>query len=899
MNREDFEEKFESLTSFAPLPWQTRLYFEFFERQQIPDSVDIPTGLGKTAVVALWLIAIRAGLAVPRRLIYVVDRRAVVDQATRFVEQLREMAALPDGGQLPISTLRGQHADNREWLDDPARPAIVVGTVDMIGSRLLFEGYGVSRKMRPYHAAMLGADTLVVLDEAHLLPPFERLLSSIEQRQAGALGAKRADDRALIPRLRLLSLSATGRANDGVLFALQEADFSGDNPAARITRQRLNAKKTLVLAECNRGELVQTLVDKAWALSDSAKSAARYLVFCDVRKDAEAVRAALQKKIDTAGPEHQPDVELLVGGRRGYERRAAENRLESMGFIDGKNTAQGARFLVATSAGEVGVDMDADHMICDLVAWDRIVQRLGRVNRRGDGDARIFVFDAGLPNLKFTDVEKRRETLMMRQVRALLATLPTLEEGCDASPDALRTLKQNVDDDLVQIISEASTPTPWRPALTRPLLDAWAMTSLPQHTGRPEVAPWLRGWTNDDPQTAVVWRAHLPVPDEAEKARRWERDVTDYFEAAPAHVLEKLETETFRATQWLSTRAKKLHKALVNRKKREDAPTDPEREILSAGEIVAMTLSSAGDRVKTYSLQALNDFDKKRLERELIDKTLVVDARIGGLSAEGMLAAKQDGGPEWLAKTWLADRQPLDSERAPTWRVQKGPQGEDWTPPSGWQAVYRCVLKRNADGDVVESLDVYKLRHSQSTEEARALATHNQSLKEHQNRAERQAGLLAEGLGLPERYAAILQRAARLHDEGKQADRWQNAFNAPRDGTTYAKTTGPVNVHMLDGYRHEFGSLHYLGDRIDDLNEADRDLVLHLIAAHHGNARPTISTRGCDHAPPSLLEQQAGAVAKRFARLQRRWGPWGLAWWETLLRAADQQASRLDQKEAG
>lgn len=44
---------------------------------------------------------------------------------------------------LPISTLRGQFVDNRDWLADPAAPAIVVGTVDMIGSRLLFMGYGV------------------------------------------------------------------------------------------------------------------------------------------------------------------------------------------------------------------------------------------------------------------------------------------------------------------------------------------------------------------------------------------------------------------------------------------------------------------------------------------------------------------------------------------------------------------------------------------------------------------------------------------------------------------------------------------------------------------------------------------------------------------------------------
>ena len=68
-------------------------------------------------------------------------------------------------------------------------------------------------------------------------------------------------------------------------------------------------------------------------------------------------------------------------------------------------------------------------------------------------------------------------------------------------------------------------------------------------------------------------------------------------------------------------------------------------------------------------------------------------------------------------------------------------------------------------------------------------------------------------------------------------------------------------------------------------------LALHLVAAHHGWARPVISTSGSDD-PPSVLEERARDVTLRFARLQKQWGPWGLAWLEALLRAADQQASR-------
>ena len=160
--------------------------------------------------------------------------------------------------------------------------------------------------------------------------------------------------------------------------------------------------------------------------------------------------------------------------------------------------------------------------------------------------------------------------------------------------------------------------------------------------------------------------------------------------------------------------------------------------------------------------------------------------------------------------------------------------------------------------------------------------------------------------------AEALALAALLHDEGKRASRWQRAFRAHRDAKRYglsgplAKTLGPIDQAILDGYRHEFGSLAIFEPgndrakqlptevrrRIDDLPEDWRDLVLHLIAAHHGQARPVIETRGCEDAPPTALQERARDVALRFARLQKHWGPWGLAWWESLLRAADQQASR-------
>ena len=159
---------------------------------------------------------------------------------------------------------------------------------------------------------------------------------------------------------------------------------------------------------------------------------------------------------------------------------------------------------------------------------------------------------------------------------------------------------------------------------------------------------------------------------------------------------------------------------------------------------------------------------------------------------------------------------------------------------------------------------------------------------------------MARTLELPEPYAKALRLAGRRHDEGKRAERWQRAFNAPRD-CIYAKTKGPINQHLLDGYRHEFGSLPYVESdpEFQALPLDFQDIALDLVASHHGGARPVISIRGCEDAPPSALQARAREVALRFARLQKRWGPWGLAWWEALLRAADQQASRENDAQAG
>jgi CRISPR-associated endonuclease/helicase Cas3 len=144
-----FVAAFAALTGHTPMRWQQRL-FDLLPRGCLPDAIDLPTGLGKTSVMAIWLLAQAfrgTGSVLPRRLIYVVDSRVVVDQATSEAEriaaalarndaiasELRNGLGLRPEQNLLISTLRGRRADDREWTYDAAAPAIVVGTIDMIG----------------------------------------------------------------------------------------------------------------------------------------------------------------------------------------------------------------------------------------------------------------------------------------------------------------------------------------------------------------------------------------------------------------------------------------------------------------------------------------------------------------------------------------------------------------------------------------------------------------------------------------------------------------------------------------------------------------------------------------------------------------------------------------------
>ena len=907
----------------APFPWQIDLLRRFLRSEPV-SALDVPTGLGKTAMMAVWLVARALGATLPRRLVYVVDRRAVVDQATEVAESIRTWVqseravanALGLGDRpLSISTLRGQHVDNREWLEDPSAPAIVVGTVDLIGSRLLFEGYRCSRRLRPYHAALLGADALIVLDEAHLVPAFEAMVRAATEDMSLKPQPTRLK---VVPRSRMISLSATGRS---ATHALQLSDA---DRAHAVVKRRLDAKKRVYIAEpVDADGFADALARTAWELVSSGQRASRVLVFVDSRRTASEVCSAIESHAHGDGKASKVEIEteLFVGERRVAEREEAARRLAELGLLAGSKSAPDKPvFVVATSAGEVGVDLDADHAVLDLVEWERMVQRLGRVNRRGECAADVRIVPAALdaktkealekhekiqaqsaeedetedeeadeddedeseevkPPKRLKDDERARVDRWTRRKATLSAirNLPSSDGAYDASPRALSRLKE----ENTVLVEAGSSPAPLHPELTRAVLQSWSMTSLEEHTGRPDVRPWLRGWVEEVAQTTVVWRTWLPS----------QADAAVFFDAAAIETAETLESDSTIVLDWLFKRVKQVAKSMsANDEERGDAETT-KRAPLAPDDVVMYVLDQ---RCRGWTLAALSALEKKErddLLREVFGATIVVDTRLGGLTDSGLLDPKSEQATDVSesAKVQLP------------FRVREMEQLGSLTSEGKWRIEATFVSRTNDEGEPVAWLVVETDPGQQATTADGRSTGREQRLDEHQAFAERHARKIGEGVGLLPEHIDLLTLAAVLHDEGKKAERWQRAFRAPEEKRPLGKTTSRPIQSILAGYRHELGSLIRAerDPRVVALSPEARDLVLHLIAAHHGFARPILRTDGCEDAPPSALVERARAIALRFARLEKQWGPWGLAWWETLLRAADQGASRENDERGG
>jgi len=869
-----FGKAFKALTGHPPFPWQERL-FRKFERGEIPSSCNLPTGLGKTNVIAVWLIAWKKyPQKMARRLVYVVNRRTVVDQTTNEAIKLRDNARKIGIDNLAISTLRGQFADNREWSADPARPAIIVGTVDMIGSRLLFSGYGLGFKSRPLHAGFIGQDALLVHDEAHLEPAFQDLITDIEKEQERE---RKLGGDLPWPKLGVMALSATARNSEKDGETDEPFELTSDeksppeelpNPATEPIHhvwRRLKAKKRLRLKEADDdGKIAEEIAERALKLQKDDQGTdtnAAVLIFVRTLDDVKKVCNRLTNKKDGVPEDH---IQQLTGTMRGLERdRMADPRRPDASRVfvrflrppkpDAPEDEQwktipmpGTVYLVCTSAGEVGVDISADHLVCDLSTFESMAQRFGRVNRYGDRD------DTRVDVVHPKTFDEKDKLAPARQ-----ATLRLLEQlHGDASPQALSKLD-------AEKRKGAFAPEPTILPATDILFDAWTLTTIRDRMpGRPPVEPYLHGLAEWEPsRTSVAWRQEVErITDEL---------IEHYGDDFPQVLLEDY---PLRPHELLNDTSERVFKALEAIAKR----TDDSRPVWIVNEHGEVDVSSLGKLLGP---------EKKRVIDRISDCTILLPPAVGGLS-DGMLDGTSKNADD------VADMPEHPSER----RIRKLRVGsdelDDASEIEGMRLVRSIELDPDEEDEAAQRVwEWYKLKPLEDTRIAQKPVKLDTHVADVEDRAQR----IVEGLSLPKDIAGAVVLGAKLHDHGKRRERFQITLGNRRYPDLLLAKSDRKGARLPEPFRHEFVSLADAADdtEVQKLSPPMQDLVLHLIAAHHGRARPHFPAHEAfdPDSTPADVEAWTIETPRRFARLQRRYGRWGLAYLESLLRAADWAAS--------
>jgi CRISPR-associated endonuclease/helicase Cas3 len=953
--------------NYEPFPWQQQLAAEVLETGRWPDLVDVPTGLGKTSMldIAVFIMAASADNGHcgggRRRIFFVVDRRLVVDEAFEHACNLvGAIAGAPDSGILrdvadglrslrgadavadpiAVTRMRGGTTWASSWVDRPDQPTIVIGTIDQVGSRLCFRGYGTRDQRKPMDAALMGMDSLILVDEAHLATA---LLTTV--RRAFELDGEPFH----APRASIVSLTATPQHTGSKVMEFDVTAHQRDEVAWR----RLAAAKRLVLADAEPKKLATILADRLIA-ELASRPGGRGMVVCNTIRTARQVHEAVLAKLPKSGLSLAADTdgapvtpELLIGRTRPVDRdHRLRGLLRRFGVSRSRDEDSTVDILVATQTVEVGANLDVDVLVTESAPFDALVQRIGRLNRLG-----LSTLD---PIAVVVHDGQDKDPIYGPPRAAAWAELKDLmpdgtrPDGLLASPLALRELTTAVD------TRTASSRPPDAPILTAPILRAWAQTS-PRPDVDPPVGPYLHGLDTHADVVTLVWRDDIFVEDSDDQTSQGR------LEALPQVAAESVDVPFRAAISWLTGSAEQ-HVADIDTYSEPWAGTETvetSQPILRMqdgtwlqirasdarpGDVLVLPSERGGlDQFGWNPLSTSPVFDVRDVAT-LVSRdgraALRLDQRTCGRVLDSPTSATMTAIESAIGELQKAfepsDLRDMETGTEISALVDKtlsalaSAARTDEVRPQ-----YRDLIDRLTKAEVeVTQVDQGQLllrtrsldRGDEASDDESTGSSISQQpvlLHEHHKSVGRRVRAISDALGFG-RLTELLVFAAEHHDLGKLDPRFQAAL---REGDTFLAEVSDETLAksgldprsaaarrarkrsgLPEGFRHETWSASLAEKllRARGVPDADIELVSHLVATHHGYCRPYFepvldpAPRQLDYAAAectvsTITTTTASAdlsSVSRFDRLNRRYGYWGLALLETIVRCADQTCSR-------
>ena len=627
-----FQDFFKALHGHSPFRWQSRLAKKACNGDW-SDFIKLPTSSGKTACIdiAVFSLAYQASrqkyagevITAPRRIFFVVDRRVIVNEAfqraTKICDHLetvfqqsdladpafpvaawlQSLTDHPKAPPLDCFELRGGIYRDDAWVRSMLQPTILTSTVDQIGSRLLFRGYGVSDRNLSIHAALTANDSLVILDEAHCSKPFSQTLEAIARYRDANLknnSTPRWSEQSVASPFGFTQMTATpdASADDTTVFELEPDDYNADP----LLKQRHYCSKPVQLVECNakgaqqNAKLAKELVAQAKLLASPAeesgdKPCRRIAIVVNRVACAQEAYRLLQK-------EFGDQVDLMIGRMRPFDRDVLTDKLQKA-FRSDPNRAEdqdtSPRFVVATQCLEVGADFDFDGLVSQCASLDALRQRFGRLNRLGlPGQSHsrgVIVMATGDLNPKTPDPiygEALPNTWnWLTQCTQCSHHSPSDEapkDGHDSPSDESPNVAHSGQDITGTVMTKLLTTTfvdfgitamdalltqaranpeapnltaesPNAPVLMPAHLDILCQTA-PKPAIEPDIATFLHGPNRGVAEVRVCWRADLPEQSRDLRNEDWAREARKTVAVCPPSVAEVMSVPLARFRAWLN-----------------------------------------------------------------------------------------------------------------------------------------------------------------------------------------------------------------------------------------------------------------------------------------------------------------------------------------------------------